>query len=253
MSFHFASLDPATLIFAMLVLILAGFVKGVIGLGLPTIGVGLLGLVMAPIEAAALLVVPNLVTNVWQLVIGPDYRALIRRLWPMMAGIAAGTLAGAWVLPAGISPLATALLGALLVVYAVVGLKALRFHVAPRREPVMGPLIGAVTGVVTVATGVFVLPAVPYLQALGLDKDDLVQALGLSFLTSTISLAIVLGLSGQFTFQVAGSSLAALVPALAGMYLGQAMRSRIAAATFRRWFFLGLLALGLYLIGRQVL
>lgn len=247
------SLDPATLIFATLVFTLAGFVKGVIGLGLPTIGVGLLGLIMAPVQAAALLVVPNLVTNVWQLVTGPDYRGLIRRLWPMMAGIAAGTLLGAQVLPSGISPVATMLLGALLVIYAMIGLSALRLAVPPRLEPLLGALAGAVTGAVTVATGVFVIPAVPYLQALGLEKDDLVQALGLSFLTSTVSLGITLAATGLFTMSVAASSLAALVPALGGMFLGQAMRSHISAATFRRWFFIGLMALGLYLVAQYLL
>jgi uncharacterized protein len=246
------SFDPATLVFATLVFTLAGFVKGVIGLGLPTIGVGLLGLIMAPAQAAALLVVPNLVTNVWQLVTGPDYRSLIRRLWPMMAGIALGTLLGARVLPSGISPLATALLGVLLVIYAAVGLSALKLTVPPRLEPVLGPLVGAVTGAVTVATGVFVIPAVPYLQALGLEKDDLVQALGLSFLTSTIALGLTLAATGLFTAGVAGSSLLALAPALVGLFLGQAMRSRVSAATFRRWFFIGLMALGLYLTGRYL-
>lgn len=244
--------DPLSLGFAVLVFLLAGYVKGVIGLGLPTIGVGLLGLIMSPAQAAALLVVPNFVTNVWQLVTGPDYRALMIRLWPMMAGIAAGTLAGAWLLPSGITPLATALLGILLVIYAGIGLGAVRFSVPDRYESVLGPLIGAMTGAVTVATGVFVLPAVPYLQALGLEKDDLVQALGLSFLTSTLCLGLTLAAGGLFTPAVAGSSLLALIPALGGMFLGQMMRSKISPATFRRWFFLGLLALGLYLVGRYV-
>ncbi|MDB5501810.1 MAG: permease protein [Tardiphaga sp.] len=81
------------------VLLLAGFVKGVIGLGLPTISVGLLGLVMTPLQAAALLVIPNLVTNIWQLAIGEPVAALIRRLWPLLAGIAFGTLVGALPLP----------------------------------------------------------------------------------------------------------------------------------------------------------
>ena len=49
---------------------LAGFVKGVIGLGLPTVSIGLLGLLMTPAEAAAILVVPSLVTNIWQAAVG---------------------------------------------------------------------------------------------------------------------------------------------------------------------------------------
>ncbi|HEX5866243.1 MAG TPA: sulfite exporter TauE/SafE family protein, partial [Beijerinckiaceae bacterium] len=57
--------------------LLAGFVKGVVGLGLPTVAIALLGLVMTPAEAAALLVLPTFVTNVWQLAAGPRLHALM--------------------------------------------------------------------------------------------------------------------------------------------------------------------------------
>src|SRR5205085_5682601 len=78
--------------------LLAGLVKGVIGMGLPTVAMGLLALALPPAEAAAILVVPSLVTNVWQLLAGPRFGALARRLWPMMAGVVLGTVAGAGVL-----------------------------------------------------------------------------------------------------------------------------------------------------------
>lgn len=244
----FAADSPSLLIFTALVLLLAGFVKGVIGLGLPTISVGLLGLIMAPVEAAALLVVPNLVTNVWQLLAGPSVRALVARLWPMMLGVLLGTLAGAQVFPLGAYAWATALLGVALALYAGLGLAAKQWPLKPEQEAWMGPLVGFATGVVTILTGVFVIPAVPYLQALKLEKDDLVQALGLSFLVSTIALALALFGNGLFAMAIAGSSLLALVPALGGMLVGQALRSRISAASFRRWFLSGLLLLGAYLV-----
>ncbi|NVZ80096.1 sulfite exporter TauE/SafE family protein, partial [Pseudomonas gingeri] len=50
--------------------LLAGTVKGVIGLGLPTVAMGLLGLAMVPAQAAALLIIPATLTNVWQLAAG---------------------------------------------------------------------------------------------------------------------------------------------------------------------------------------
>ena len=111
---------PALLIAGTFVL--AGLVKGVIGLGLPTVAMGLLGLVMLPAEAAALLLVPSLVTNVWQLLAGPRFGALLLRLWGMMLGIVAGTWAGSGLIVSAITHLATAALGAALVLYAVVGL-----------------------------------------------------------------------------------------------------------------------------------
>ena len=88
-----AMLDPL-LLFIAAAFLLAGFVKGVIGLGLPTVSMGLLSLVMAPAKAASLLIVPSFVTNVWQLAAGPSFGRLARRLWPMLAGVVVGTLAG---------------------------------------------------------------------------------------------------------------------------------------------------------------
>jgi uncharacterized membrane protein YfcA len=227
--------------------LLAGFVKGVIGLGLPTVAIGLLGLVMAPAQAAAILVVPSLVTNVWQLAAGAGIATLARRLWLMLLAVCAGTWAGAGLMPGGVSAGATSMLGIALVLYAVFGLSAKRFSVPARLEPWLSPLVGAATGIVTAATGVFVIPAVPYLQALDLDREDLVQALGLSFTVSTLALAAVLLFDGSFRPAVAGTSLLALAPALAGMFAGQWVRARVKAQTFRRCFFAGLLALGAHL------
>lgn len=248
---------PGELALICLVFVLAGLVKGVVGLGLPTVAVGLLGMMMAPREAAALLVVPSLVTNVWQLAAGPAAAVLARRLWPMLAGIAAGTLLGGLLLPASASLDAVAALGGALIMYAVAGLASFTLHVPPNGERAAAPVVGLVTGAVTAATGVFVIPAVPYLQGLQLERqmgrDALVQALGLAFTTSTVALAASLMLAGQFAPQAAGLSFAALVPALAGMMAGQWIRGRIRPAMFRRCFFIGLLALGVHLLLRPFL
>ena len=234
---------------------LGGFVKGVIGLGLPTITMGVLGLALPPAQAAALLVVPSLLTNVWQ-VAGAGMAALLRRLLPMLTGLCVGVAIGAgWLAAASArgSAWATAGLGAALVVYALLGLLRWRPHVAPRHEPWLGPLVGVATGLVTAATGVFVVPAVPYLQALGLARDELVRALGLAFLVATVALAIALGSHDALPLAKAGASLLAVVPALAGMACGQVLRRRVAPEPFRRLFLAGLLALGLYLVARAAL
>lgn len=225
--------------------LLAGLVKGVVGLGLPTISVGLLGLVMAPLQAAALLIIPSMVSNIWQLADGRSPWPMLRRLWPMLLGIVLGTLLLAWLLQGLDAPGATRWLGAALVVYAMLGLASVHFRVTPEKERWLAPLIGAATGAVTAVTGVFVIPAVPYLQAIGLEKDDLVQALGLSFSVSTLALAAALGHSGALLQPaLLGLSLLALLPTLLGMAGGQWLRRRISAQRFKRWFLVGLLLLG---------
>ena len=99
----------------------------------------------------------------------------------------------------------------------------------------------------TAATGVFVIPAVPYVQAIGLEKEDLIQALGLSFTVSTAALAVNLAADNALHAGLAAPALGALAMAAIGMWLGQALRLRMAPTTFRRCFFIGLLLLGAHL------
>jgi uncharacterized membrane protein YfcA len=230
--------------------LIAGFVKGVIGLGLPTVAIGLLGLVMTPVQAASLLVVPSLATNLWQLAAGPGIRPLLRRFWPLLAGICLGTWSGGALFVGTDRARAGMLLGFALIAYALIGLGAKQFSLSSRAERWLSPLIGAMTGVVAAATGVFVVPAVPYLQALGLAREELVRTLGLSFTVSTVALAMLLMHDGSFQLSVAGTSLMALLPASAGMFVGQWVRGRVRAATFRLCFFIGLLVLGAHLATR---
>jgi uncharacterized membrane protein YfcA len=117
----------------------------------------------------------------------------------------------------------------------------------------LGPIVGAATGIVTALTGVFVLPAVPYLQALRLDPEELVQALGLSFTVSTLALGVALAADGQFLAPNLGASLLGLLAAIAGMWLGQTLRTRMRPASFRLWFLLGLMGLGAHLMLRAIL
>lgn len=238
----------ALTLLVVLTFLLAGTVKGVIGLGLPTIAMGLLGLAMPPAQAAALLIVPSTLTNLWQLAVGGHLLALIRRLGAMLLMIFIGTLLGSIWLGIDSGPWAAHALGGALLVYALYGLAGPGLHVARQREKWLGPLCGLVTGVVTAATGVFVMPAVPYLQGLGLSRDEMVQALGLSFTVSTLALAI--GLAGQDALggEALGASLLMLAPALLGMFAGQWLRGRISAALFKRCFFIGLALLGAHLL-----
>lgn len=233
------------------VFVLAGVVKGVTGMGLPTVAMGLLGAFLSPVAAAGLMVIPSFVTNALQLASGPNVTGLVTRLWPMLVGIVCGTIGGVSMLAGGDTHRTTTGLGFALVVYALYALVAPPFVVSPRWEGCLSLVSGLVTGLVTGCTGVFVIPAVPYLQSLRFDRDDLIQALGLSFTVSTVALAAGLAAMGAWSVGDAGMSIFAVVPALIGMLIGQRLRRKISPPTFRRWFliFLGLLGMELALRG----
>lgn len=242
-------LSTQTLLIAS-VFFLAGIVKGVTGMGLPTVAMGVLGAVMSPVMAASLLIIPSFVTNVWQLITGPSFAKLTKRLSLMLLGIVIGTVSGSRLLTGSGGWWTTIALGAALVIYAAYGLLARPLSLSRRTERWLSPAVGLVTGLITGGTGVFVIPAVPFLQALGLDKDDLIQALGLSFTISTVALALGLAGGGAFGSSTLVASALAVAPALLGMWVGQLVRQRISPTTFRRWFFVCLIMLGLDLIVR---
>ena len=238
---------------ATAVFMLAGIVKGVVGLGLPTISMALLALMMPPSQAAALLIVPSLITNLWQLRPWATLGPLLRRLVPMQVGVCVGTLTGAWLLGAPSGSWAMAALGAVLIGYAAWSLSGACLSVPHGAETGLGPLMGAATGVVTAATGVFVVPAVPYLQALDLSRDELIQAMGISFTVSTVVLAIGLFFNERYSVGDASTSLLMLAPALIGTSLGQYLRQKLSPALFRKCFLGSLIALGLHMIVREAL
>src|SRR5262249_37653357 len=243
-----------SLIFVGAVFTLAGFAKGAIGLGLPTIAMGLLAIRMPPLEAAGILLLPSLITNLWQMLAGPALGGVVRRLWPMLLAVSIGTWAGLGLMTGASTRLGTAGLGGALGLYtgsgpAAVGRGVWGLSGAGVGQRVVAWPVGAFAALITAATGVFVIPAVPYLQSIGLEKDELVQALGLSFTVSTVALSINVMLEGGLQVSMAADTVTALVLACAGMWMGRALRQRMAASTFRRCFFAALLMLGLYLAG----
>src|SRR3979411_653343 len=232
--------------------LLAGFVKGVTGLGLPTVAMGLLAVTVQPSRALAIVIVPAIVTNIWQTFVGPYLRDIIRRLWPVMAGTVVGIWLNAGMLTGPYARYGTIVLGVLLVIYAIVGLSKFSFSVARSDEKWIGGLVGLIAGVVSAATGVQVIPSMPFMQAIGMEKDELVQALGVFFTVATLALAFNLTSAGLLSAATALPGAVAMAGAFTGMFIGQAVRSRMRPEAFRRWFLIAMIFLGLYLAGSAI-
>lgn len=241
-------MDGEILLAIVATFLVAGMVKGVIGLGLPTVSLAVLTVAIDLPHAMALLLVPSFVTNLWQAVVGGHGGAILRRLWPFLVMATVTVWLGAMALTRIDLALASALLGALLVAYASVSLAGLRVSISARREVWLGPLAGATNGILTGITGSFVVPGVLFLQAIGLSRDMLVQAMGILFTASTLALALSLAGGGGLSPELGALSAAALLPAIVGMVLGQQVRHRLSEPLFRRVLFAGLLVLGAYIL-----
>jgi len=227
--------------------VVAGIAKGAIGMGMPPIAIGLMSFAVPLESAIAIMVVPTMVTNVWQAIYGGGFKPLMRRFGSMAATAMIGILAVGLLLSDLGSPTTAGWVGVLLVLYSVIALTPWRPQVPRKVEPWANPLIGLVSGAVAGSTGVAAVPFLPYMQSLDMNRHELVQALGIMFLFITGMLAVSLALHGAYHLTNSVAGVAAVAPTMVGVWLGQHARRRLSAETFRKIFIFGMLAIGLHL------
>jgi hypothetical protein len=242
------SYDPLILAWIALVLFLAGTVKGIVGLGLPTITLALLTATLGLKEAMAILLVPSIVTNIFQMARGGAFVVLCRRLWLFLALLAVGCVVASGAVAVVDAMWLSGLLGLSIVLYAILGLATPPWPNPGAREAWLGPVVGGTTGLLTGLTGSFVMPSVPYLQALGLARDHLVQAMGITFMVATLALAAGLGGRGLVSVEIASVSAVATIPALVGLWSGGKLRGRLSDRVFRKALFGTLLLMGIWVV-----
>ena len=247
------TIAPELIAYALVVYLLAGMVKGVVGLGLPTISLALIAAVFGLKEAMVLLLVPSFITNVWQGVTGGQLLVIMRRIWPMLVVLCATTWFATGIMMRSDAKLLSVGLGVVLIVYAGISLATPQISPPGKREVWMGPVVGFLTGISTGFTGTFVVPGVLYLQALGLGKDGLVQAMGICFTVATLALGLSLNGRGFMPTDLGLLSMAAVIPAIIGMVLGRKVRDKLPEAKFRKIFFIALLVLGWWILARSVI
>jgi len=244
--------NPESLVFICLAFFTAGLIKGVIGLGLPTVSLAILTATLGLKSAMVLLLFPSFITNIWQGLTGRAFLAITRRLWTLLVAVCITTWFGVRILAHADTALLSALLGVLIGIYATLNL--IRPHVMEisGSEFWLSPIVGGVSGVLTGMTGTFVFPGVLYLQALALRRDEFVQAMGILFTVSTVALAVSLGDNRFVSIELGTLSVFAIVPALIGMVLGRNVRRYLSEIVFKKVFFGALLTLGVYIVLRSL-
>jgi uncharacterized membrane protein YfcA len=239
-------MSPTTFVLVTGIFLLAGSVKGLIGVGLPTVALALLVNFMPLREGAALMVLPAIITNVWQASSGGRGVPILRRFWPLLATLFMATWVGVGLLVVSNEHLMSGMFGAMITLYAILGLTRPVPRPLGGSEWWLSPLVGIVNGLLNGLTGSYVFPGVLYLESLQLGRDEMIQAMGILFLVASGALAVALTGHSVMTLKLFALSLAATLPALAGYYAGQYCRRRLPEAVFRRVFLFGLLSLGVY-------
>ena len=241
------------IVFGLAVFLLAGTVKGLVGLGLPTITIALTSLFLPLTEAIALIALPTIFTNVWQAAIGGQFRVIVRRQWPLIVPLVVSLYLTMWLVGQRGPSWAFLVLAAVLVLYSGLGLLRIRLHIHADLERPLAPVIGVVSGFVAGLVGVPIIPLMPYLQGLDIKPSELVQTLGVVLFATSLILTASLLFFGLLDGLRAIVSAVAVVPALAGMWIGQQVRQRLSVEQFRLAVFWALLLTGVYTFASRLL
>tara|TARA_B100000579_G_C22792070_1_gene835083 strand:- start:215 stop:967 length:753 start_codon:yes stop_codon:yes gene_type:complete len=232
---------------------LGGFVKGVTGIGLPIVTIAVLTNILEPLTTFAILVAPILVTNLWQAITAKNWKGPFCR-FPLMILMLVICLFIGVQLAIGLKrEVLILVLGVSVTIFSASTLiKPLKHPLSRSNERWLGPLAGAVGGILGGLTTIWGPPMLMFLILLKLDKETWVQTVGVIWFIGSIPLAIAYWKVGILNAETAPISLLACIPGMVGIWLGEAIRHRINSNTFKNILLATLLLIGLNLIRRGV-
>lgn len=230
----------------------AAFAKGITGMGFATTCLPLIALPLGLEFALPLVLVPSVASNIIVQVEVGHFRETVRRFWPMVLAAMIGVAIGIYLLSVIQTRTAAAVLGCVLIVYGVFALRTPDMRLPAHLEKPLAPVTGLTTGLINGMTGSQLMPVLPYLMALKLDRERFVQAINCSFTASSLVMAAGLSQIGLMDWERVLVSTLGIIPVWLGLKLGSPVRRKISPDLFRTLVILMLMASGVLLIVRAV-
>ena len=239
--------DTGALAVIALAFVVGGLVKGLIGGGLPSVVVPIMAMVIEPVLAATLTLVPVIATNVWQVLDGRLLLPVLRRFWVFILMLFLGVAAGTQILIGLPGQTAALMIGMVVVCVSPIPVLTHRFHVSERRETFLNPVMGGAIGLLGGTTVIFT-PALIYLSMLRLDKNLYVSVAAVTAICSMVPLYLGLGYSSELTWDTVRFSVVLLMPTAIGFLAGRALRDAVSQQVFRLILTTSLVLIGVALI-----
>ncbi len=244
--------DPLLVVIIAAGVLLGGFVKGVVGIGLPIVSVAVLSSVIEAQLALGIIMFPILFTNFWQSLHAGRPLDVLRRFWPLIASMLICVWLGTGLvvrLPGGAL---YGLIGVAVVLFTAINYFTPDWRLPARSERWAAPLAGAFSGLLGGLSTIWGPPLVMYFVMIRLSKEDFIRATGLIWFVASVPLLLGYRQNGILDDSTALLSLAACVPSFAGQWVGTWLRARIEQESFRKVLLIVFFLIGLNLIRRAL-
>ncbi len=211
-----------------------GLIKGTLGVGLPLFAVPVMSLFISSTQAIALVSVPVLVSNVWQVWQEGSLKTSMKRFWPLMLTQAVVTIFSVyWTLSFSVKELNAVLAFALIVAVVLMAFKP-SFNIPPNKEPAISALVGMTSGLLGGASSLMGPIVISYMMSLKLSRDEFVGCISVIYLNAAWPLYLAMWHFGRMSLDDVGYSFLAIVPMFLGLQVGRSIRHRLSEETFRK-------------------
>lgn len=228
--------DLSLIAFASAVLLLAGTVKGFIGLGMPTIALTLLTFQLDARSAVTLILIPMMLSNVWQFWRGPDMVGCAKQHWRYAAILIFFVAGTVWFSQSAPERFLRAVLGAFVLIFCFFSWRNLVPPIPSHRVRQFEGISAVVAGLVGGLTAAWAPPLAMYLTGLRLERDAFVQALGFLITAGSVSILIMFIAVGHSSADGLALSAFLLIPTLLGFSVGERLRHRSDPEQFKKIF-----------------
>ncbi len=226
-------MDVSLVVVAVSGLFFAGVIKGATGIGYSSCALPFLVATLGLKEAVVLVVAPAMASNFAVLFTAGRLGRSLKRFWPLYLATLPGIFCGVLLLTEVDKRIPTQMLGVIICAYAVLALLRPSLALAPATANKAQVPVGFLNGVITGVTGSQVMPLMPYMLALRLEPELLVQAVNVAVVIASGFLGVGLWITGLMSSPELSLSVLAVAPALLGVRLGGWARRQIPGAQFK--------------------
>lgn len=241
-------MDGQFLLLILTAFFISAFLKGLTGVGFSTICLGLLAIFMDLKTAIPLVFLPSLFSNIMVMIQAGHFIATFKRFWLLYLSAIPGLLLGVWLLGHDNNTIPKAVLGITMIIYGAWSLRGRRFQLNQSQERRFRSPIGFISGIINGMTGSQIMPIMPYLLSLNIDRRLFIQAINGAFTLNTLIMMLLLGKMGLMTTTTLSVSAIGIIPVISGIFFGGRIMRKVSDEYFRRLAFLLLIVIGFSLI-----
>jgi uncharacterized membrane protein YfcA len=241
-------MDTDILIIVYATFFAAAFIKGLTGLGFVSLCLPVIALFVKLEEAIPLVVLPSLLSNVIMIYQTGRLKQSLRRFWLLYISALPGIYAGVLILNMVGNYAAKIILGVVSIAYSLLLLLKIEISIPEKNERILSVPVGLTNGFLNGLTGTQIIPMLPYLLSLKLDRNGMINAINLGFTLSIIVLLIIFGKFDLISLETLKYSIVGAIPVAAGIYLGGKLRHKISEERFKLAVLIILIIIGVNLI-----